>query len=109
MDVLTPRRPARSRPAAEFAWIFPSVVLTNDPQPPSNILHGVVVENFAVIATQAVIMAGVRIGHVGRHRVRGLGRGQAVTAPERFPRRAVWQAGEDGRTRSRWWLALALG
>jgi acetyltransferase-like isoleucine patch superfamily enzyme len=46
----------------DFVWIFPYVVLTNDPQPPSRILHGVVVENFAVIATQAVIMAGVRIG-----------------------------------------------
>lgn len=47
----------------DFVWIFPYVVLTNDPQPPSSILHGVVVEDFAVIATQAVIMAGVRIGH----------------------------------------------
>ena len=46
-----------------FVWIFPYVVLTNDPQPPSSILQGVVVEDFAVIATQAVIMAGVRIGH----------------------------------------------
>jgi UDP-3-O-[3-hydroxymyristoyl] glucosamine N-acyltransferase len=46
-----------------FVWIFPYVVLTNDPQPPSNILHGVVVGDFAVIATQAVVMAGVRIGH----------------------------------------------
>jgi UDP-3-O-[3-hydroxymyristoyl] glucosamine N-acyltransferase len=46
----------------KFAWIFPYVVLTNDPQPPSNILKGVVVEDFAVIATQAVVMAGVRIG-----------------------------------------------
>lgn len=46
----------------DFVWIFPYVVLTNDPQPPSSILHGVVVENFAVIATQAVVMAGVRIG-----------------------------------------------
>ena len=47
----------------DFVWIFPYVVLTNDPQPPSSILQGVVVEDFAVIATQAVIMAGVRIGH----------------------------------------------
>jgi acetyltransferase-like isoleucine patch superfamily enzyme len=46
----------------DFVWIFPYVVLTNDPQPPSPLLRGVVVENFAVIATQAVIMAGVRIG-----------------------------------------------
>jgi len=46
----------------EFVWIFPYVVLTNDPQPPSDILHGVVVDDFAVIATQAVVIAGVRIG-----------------------------------------------
>src|SRR5688572_2294837 len=31
-----------------FVWIFPYVVLTNDPQPPSNILKGVIVEDFAV-------------------------------------------------------------
>jgi acetyltransferase-like isoleucine patch superfamily enzyme len=47
----------------DFVWIFPYVVLTNDPQPPSSVLQGVVVEDFAVIATQAVIMAGVRVGH----------------------------------------------
>jgi acetyltransferase-like isoleucine patch superfamily enzyme len=46
----------------DFVWIFPYVVLTNDPQPPSEILKGVIVQSFAVIATQAVIMAGVRIG-----------------------------------------------
>jgi len=45
-----------------FVWIFPYVVLTNDPHPPSNILKGVVVDDFAVIATMAVILPGVRIG-----------------------------------------------
>jgi acyl-[acyl carrier protein]--UDP-N-acetylglucosamine O-acyltransferase len=45
-----------------FVWIFPYVVLTNDPHPPSNILKGVTVEDFAVIATMSVVLPGVRIG-----------------------------------------------
>jgi len=54
---------AQKSSIGNYVWIFPHVVLTNDPQPPSNHPQGVVVEDFAVIATQAVIMAGVRIGH----------------------------------------------
>ena len=54
---------AQKSAIGNYVWIFPHVVLTNDPQPPSNIPQGVVVEDFAVIATQAVIMAGVTIGH----------------------------------------------
>lgn len=46
----------------EFVWIFPYVVLTNDPHPPSNHLMGVTVEPFAVIATMSVILPGVRVG-----------------------------------------------
>lgn len=45
-----------------FAWIFPYVVLTNDPHPPSNVLKGVTVGNYAVIATMSVIFPGVKIG-----------------------------------------------
>ena len=45
-----------------FVWIFPYVVLTNDPHPPSNILKGVTVGDYAVIATMSVILPGVRIG-----------------------------------------------
>jgi len=45
-----------------FVWIFPYVVLTNDPHPPSNILEGVMIEEFAVIAVKAVILSGIRIG-----------------------------------------------
>ena len=45
-----------------FVWIFPYVVLTNDPHPPSNILRGVTVNDFAVIATMSVILPGVTIG-----------------------------------------------
>ncbi|PHS33607.1 MAG: N-acetyltransferase [Methylophaga sp.] len=46
----------------DFVWIFPYVVLTNDPHPPSNILKGVTVEEFSVIATMSVILPGVKIG-----------------------------------------------
>jgi acyl-[acyl carrier protein]--UDP-N-acetylglucosamine O-acyltransferase len=45
-----------------FVWIFPYVVLTNDPCPPSNQLFGVTVEDYAVIAAKSVILPGVNIG-----------------------------------------------
>lgn len=45
-----------------YVWIFPYVVLTNDPHPPSEILMGVEVEDFAVIATMSTILPGVRVG-----------------------------------------------
>ena len=45
----------------DYVWIFPYVVLTNDPTPPSNELLGVTVESFAVIATGAIILPGVTI------------------------------------------------
>lgn len=53
-----------------YVWIFPYVVLTNDPHPPSNTLLGVVVEEYAVIATMSVILPGARIGSgclIGAH------------------------------------------
>jgi acetyltransferase-like isoleucine patch superfamily enzyme len=45
-----------------YVWIFPYVVLTNDPYPPKEELIGVTVEDFAVIATMSVILPGVRVG-----------------------------------------------
>jgi len=53
-----------------YVWIFPYTVFTNDPHPPSNILKGVTVEDYAVIATMCVILPGVKIGKhslVGAH------------------------------------------
>ena len=47
---------------SDYVWIFPYVVLTNDPQPPSEQLVGVTVDEFAVIATMTVVLPGVRIG-----------------------------------------------
>jgi acetyltransferase-like isoleucine patch superfamily enzyme len=45
-----------------FVWLFPYVVLTNDPTPPSNSIIGCVIEDYASIAAAAVICPGVRIG-----------------------------------------------
>ena len=47
----------------KYAWIFPFVVLTNDPNPPSNSLMGVTVEEFAIVATGTVVLPGKVIGN----------------------------------------------
>lgn len=46
----------------KYAWIFPYVVLTNDPNPPSNTVKGVTVGEFAVIATNSIVLPGKHIG-----------------------------------------------
>lgn len=46
----------------DFVWIFPYVVLTNDPTPPSEHFVGVHIKSFAIIATSAIIMPGIEIG-----------------------------------------------
>ena len=52
-----------------YVWLFPSVVLTNDRQPPSEgSLLGPCIDDFAVVAANATVLAGVRIG---RHAVVG--------------------------------------
>jgi len=45
-----------------FVWLFPGVLLTNDPNPPSNELSGVVLEDYVVVAVKATLLPGVRIG-----------------------------------------------
>lgn len=45
----------------DCCWIFPYVVFTNDPTPPSNTLKGVHVHSFAIIATHALILPGIEI------------------------------------------------
>ena len=42
-----------------YVWIFPYVVLTNDPHPPSGIAQGVVIEDYVAISTMSVILPGV--------------------------------------------------
>jgi UDP-3-O-[3-hydroxymyristoyl] glucosamine N-acyltransferase len=46
----------------DFVWIFPYVVLTNDPHPPSETRLNCKVSSFAVIATMSVLLPGVSIG-----------------------------------------------
>ena len=46
----------------DYVWVFPYVVFTNDPHPPSNVLEGVRVKKFAAIATMSTILPGLVIG-----------------------------------------------
>lgn len=46
----------------DFVWIYPYVVLTNDPTPPSDHFVGVHIQPFAIVATGAIIMPGLEIG-----------------------------------------------
>lgn len=45
-----------------FVRIAPYVVLTNDPTPPSEVLMGCTIEDYASISAAAVVLPGVRIG-----------------------------------------------
>lgn len=53
-----------------FVWIFPYVVLTNDPHPPSDVLKGVTVDDYVAIATMTTVLPSVCIGRgalIGAH------------------------------------------
>lgn len=45
-----------------FVWIFPYVVATNDPHPPSNYLIGVTIEDYASIGAASVLFPGIKVG-----------------------------------------------
>jgi acetyltransferase-like isoleucine patch superfamily enzyme len=45
-----------------FVWMFPGVLLTNDPNPPSNELEGVTLDDYVVVAVKATLLPGVTIG-----------------------------------------------
>lgn len=53
---------AKGTQISDFVWVFPHVVFTNDPTPPSNMVSGCSVDEYAVIAARSVILPGVRIG-----------------------------------------------
>lgn len=58
----------------DYVWIFPFVVLTNDPHPPSEVMRGVTIEDYAVIATMTTILPGVKVGKnalIGAHSLLG--------------------------------------
>ena len=46
----------------DFVWIFPYVVLTNDPHPPSATQIGCTIGDFAAVATMSVVLPGVAVG-----------------------------------------------
>ncbi len=45
-----------------YIWLFPNVLLTNDPDPPSENLLGVTIEDFVVIAANSILMPGAIVG-----------------------------------------------
>lgn len=45
----------------DYVWIFPHVVLTNDPTPPSNELMGITIDSFASISVKSIVLPGVHI------------------------------------------------
>lgn len=46
----------------DYVWIFPRVVLTNDPNPPSKTLKGVIIEKYAAVAAGSIVLPGVNVG-----------------------------------------------
>lgn len=50
----------RSR-IGNYVWLFPEVLLTNDPTPPSEALEGVVLEDFVVLAAKVIVLPGITI------------------------------------------------
>lgn len=53
-----------------YVWIFPYVVLTNDPHPPSSVMRGVKLEDFVAVATMSIVLPGVTVRRgalVGAH------------------------------------------
>lgn len=45
----------------DYVWIFPRVLFTNDPNPPSNDLIGSIVESFSAIGAGSIILPGSHI------------------------------------------------
>jgi len=45
-----------------YIWIFPYVVFLNDPQPPVGKLKGPTIENYAIIATGAILYPAIHVG-----------------------------------------------
>lgn len=45
----------------DCCWIYPYVVLTNDPTPPSDTECGVRIHSFAIVATNSIVLPGIEI------------------------------------------------
>lgn len=58
----------------DYVWIFPHVVLTNDPTPPSDKLLGITINSFSIVAAGSLLLPGVKI-----HEDAFVGAGAVVT------------------------------
>ncbi|MBM3268779.1 MAG: N-acetyltransferase [Candidatus Sericytochromatia bacterium] len=45
-----------------YVWLFPHVVTTDDPHPPSHALVAATIDDYAAIGARAVLLPGIRIG-----------------------------------------------
>lgn len=63
----------------DYVWVFPYVVFTNDPTPPSEVLRGATAEQFAVVCTGTVVLPGV---HIGQDALIGAGTNLTKDAPD---------------------------
>jgi len=45
-----------------FVFIYPNVVLTNDPTPPSNLIKGVFIDDYSQITSGTIMMPGAKVG-----------------------------------------------
>lgn len=45
-----------------YVWLFPYVITTNDKYPPMDVLEGCTINDYAIVATRAVLLPGVTIG-----------------------------------------------
>lgn len=46
----------------DLVWLYPRVQFTNDPFPPSHVVESVVIGDLAVVATNVLLLPGVRVG-----------------------------------------------
>ncbi len=53
---------AKKTVIGHFVWLFPYVVVTDDPTPPSDPQIGCLIEDYASVAAAAVILPGVTVG-----------------------------------------------
>ncbi len=53
---------AKNAKIRNYVWLFPGVIITDDPHPPSNLSLGVTIDEFAVVAASSTILPGVNIG-----------------------------------------------
>lgn len=53
---------AQSSEIGSYVFLFPFVVMTNDPYPPSDDLKGPTVSDYTIVAAHSTLLAGVHIG-----------------------------------------------